>query len=243
MKTHAYLGALLVLSLAVCSAAWADFTVTYSSNVISDTVTNWGDDLSTGLPDGSEALAVQKWDPTAFPGMQLTQVSITYTGDVFGNMQFENIDPSNGALLVNAKLSAVQTLYDINGDPIITQTPSVTKGPAVLGKYTGDSPYQYQPPDGVSYNSVTNTLSTVWYNGTSPYLVMFTGSGNIILPTDAQGHDVSDTSGGNIVTNWANLAGASLVVQYSYTPSVPEPAGFWLGALCLLGLGLWRRKR
>jgi hypothetical protein len=211
---------------------WAD-SVTYSSNVITNATTNW-----------TNTLTVPKWDPVgAYAGDTLTQVVVSYTGDVFGNMQFENIDPGHTALLVSSKLSAVENLYDVNSVPIITQTPSVTKGPASLSTYTGDFPYQYQPPDGVSYNSVTNTLTTVWYNGTSSYLAMFTGTGNINLQTDATGHDTSTTSGGDVVSKWLNQAGVSMTVEYDYSSMVPEPCTLPLMALGLASIGMLRKRR
>ena len=73
-------------------------------------------------------------------------------------------------------------------------------------------------------------------------LSLFTGSGNVSLPVQAQAASQINGSG-NVTTLIAANASATVSAVYTYT-TIPEPAGFVALATGLIGLGgvLLRRR-
>src|SRR5579871_170702 len=117
MKT---ISALLAGAVALVATAASAATVSYTSNTISDTRTNY-----------STSLNLQQFDPSLGT---LTGISVTLYGDVTGNAQAQSLDSS--ATTVTLNLEATLTLDRPNNTTIVVTTPVVSEV-ANLGAYTG----------------------------------------------------------------------------------------------------------
>jgi len=73
-------------------------------------------------------------------------------------------------------------------------------------------------------------------------LAAWEGAGTVPLTGTFGGY--GEASGGvDMSAQTSGTAGEYFTVQYDYSTSVPEPGTLGLGAMCLLGLGFWRRRK
>jgi hypothetical protein len=97
----------------------------------------------------------------------------------------------------------------------------------------------------------TNTSTYTWSGNSTPTpitsdistnLLQWEGTGTNNVLGDLGGSTTA--SGGPDATYTSSaIAGADFTIQYEYGISSPEPSTFGLGAMCLLGLGIWKRRR
>ena len=213
------LASLLLLTVAAVSAD----TVSYTSNTIPDTLCDWG----------PLYLTVPKYNS---PHAVLTSVAITFHGNVAGTIKYENKGATPDT--ITGHLQAVENLYDINNVLLITVTPEDTRSDT-LPAYDGVT--DFGGASGRTYTGVSDTASGGWSSSTALYLAMFTGAGNLSLPTFALASSYAE-GGGNLSSRFITDAGAWMSVEYTYDV-IPEPGTIALVSLGLAGIGVWRRRR
>ncbi len=216
---------LLTLTIVVCLVATgvAADTVQYTSNLIPNTLCDWG----------PLNLTVSKFDASG--GATLNSVTLNFYGSVAGTIKYEN---KGSAGTITGHLQANESLYDTSNVLLLSTTPSAIRSDA-LPAYDGVT--DFAGPSGRTYTGVTGSATGNWTSATPLYLAMFTGPGSISLPTYASASSYV-TGGGNVSYRFTTLAGAYMTVTYDYD-AIPEPGTLILVSLGLAGVGYWRRRR
>lgn len=194
--------------------------VTYSDSIPLQT-TNWN--LSVSIP---------KWDPALFPGQVLDQIIFSLSGAVEGSVKFESLDAAPATVTTELKAQITLQRPDLSTLvvilPLANNVDNVTAYDTVLDF------------GGTSGRTYAGLIATDAETATSPPpasdLVLFTGSGNIILPVKAEGQS-NGTGAGNLVLQFNTQARANVDVTYIYSP---EPAS--LGLLLLGAAAVCRRR-
>lgn len=202
--------ALLLLASSVSAA-----TITYGPVSFGPATTNW-----------SSSLALPKWDPTLFPGQVLTGISFELEGEVSGDAKFESLDGAPATVTMN--LQATVTLTDPSLNVLAVAIPVAN---TVDNVTAFDGTIDFGGTSGKSYLGLFASDSDT---GSSVDYPTFTGPGNILLPISGAGNS-NGSGAGNLVLQFATSAAASASVTYTYQP-VPEPAGFVILGMALLGL-------
>jgi MYXO-CTERM domain-containing protein len=237
---------ILLVALVSTVTACADLTVTYTTGSTPNTVA-LGDTLTNWTQAADNYLVVPEWNPASFAGDYLAGVSITLSGDidtdgsVFNAVNNSTTTP--GTLLYNSGISGYLDLYGPSDEYLTTINGSAQIGTNPSQNVTLNA----SPGPGNTYSSsLSSTATPVVWTAAPGQLSEFTGNGTLNLPTDATGSSVISASGGNITGSAPVYEGASATITYTYDtqgPSVPEPGSLGLGAMCLLGLGFWRRRK
>ena len=170
--------------------------ITHTDSIAIDS-TNWTDGMD-----------IPKFDPSLGT---LNSVTFTLTGDVVGSAAYESWDAEPATITLN--LGAVIRLKRPDNSIIWISVPtvSVTEGAAAFDLTT-----DFDGDSGSTFNNLTATDTTSVTSSTPADKALFTGAGNIVLPTMASG--ASNGSGaGNLVQKFQTKAGASLIVEYDYT--------------------------
>lgn len=201
------------VALAATATAANATTVTYTSNVVPLTSTNF-----SGV-----ALNLQQFNPTW--GV-LTGISVHLHGDILGSASAENL---GGPATVTLNLSATLTLTRPDNSTIVVTTPVVNK---IASLSAFDGMVDYGGTSGVAYlNQSAHADNTVALSAGD--FALFTGFGNVSGLLNGSGASAA-TGAGNLATLFLTQAGGFADVTYTFSPTMtPEPA-----AIALLGLGM-----
>ena len=217
--------ALAGLAVSLSSVANAATDGPYTGSV-PDTLTTWG------VPLGSVTQSIKKFDPALGT---LTSVSFTLNGDATSTVTTTAVTTTTYYYSAGATIRLTRP----DGSLLVQTIPTLTKGDAFnpLTQNAGTS--------SSSTGSATATNSASFSSASD--LALFTGLGNIALPTQAAGFVTVSLIGGNATAGQSTIAGANVSVLYTYTPgttAVPEPGSVaMLIAGGITGAGILIRRR
>lgn len=186
--------------------------------------------IATSPTDWTSSITIPKFDPVK--GV-LQSIQFDIVGNVEGSAGFENFGPS--AATVNIDLQAILRLKRPDNSNIWVTVVS-DGGAASVDSFDGN--VDFDGASGITFNSLSGTLTESTTTASASDLALFTGTGNIVLPVTAIG-SVAYAGVSNIALFASSSAGAAIDVTYNY---IPEPASMMLLGMGGLGL-LARRKR
>lgn len=173
-------------------------------------------------------------------GFELTKVSFSIDGDVFGSASVESLDASPS--VINIELSVTLTLFDPFNSPLVVSIPLFAQS---FNAGAFDGTIDFAGASGASFTGLNaSQLVTEEYTD-APTLIDFTGPGTIMLDFVAQGSS-SGSGAGNLVSQFATEASGTVDIVYEYhstSVSVSEPSVIALFGLGLIALGGMRRNR
>lgn len=214
--------AALLASTGLASAASISF-----SDSISLTMTNWADSVSIGQFDS--ALGT------------LNSATVKLDGSVQGDAKGESLDaaPATVSLKLQAEINANHATLG----NVVTILPVVD---SVSNLATFDGTIDFGGTSGVEFPGVTASDQDTNVFTAATDLIPFIGTGLIMFDVDAAGQSVG-TGAGNLITQFATNAQATVTVLYDYDPAVtppppviPLPAG---APLLLAGIGAFAVAR
>ena len=217
-----------------------------SAALIEDTVT-------TTLLDTpySQDLFIPLFNPTLG---QLTSVRLTVTSQFAGGWEYENTSPTKSSAAFTASFGMAQSL-DVTNVTFGSQdysfaTTAATNNITIPAKPKFDGTLDGAGTSGGTISGINTSQTQVIVFNTAPTLAPFIGLGQADFQVVSDETD-SVSAHGKPSTVWLGTysqAGATIDVQYTYTPAVaavPEPGLAELFSLGLLGLAftLWRRRK
>lgn len=195
-----FLGAILA-SQAAAGTATVQF-----SDAIALTTTNWNSSVS-----------IPKFDPTLGT---LISITLTLDGRIEGQAAVESSD--NSPITIETQFKANITLARPDASVLAVVIPQVNNT-ANLQPFDGT--LDFAGPSGQTY---PNLQQSAQQSVTSPPpasdLALFTGAGNILLPVSAAGTSQAIGSG-NVTTQFATKAAATVTVVYLYNPPIVDCNG------------------
>mgnify|MGYP000576388004 CR=1 FL=1 len=209
----------LIASFLIAGAAQAQQVISYFAQIPQAT-TNWTQTLQ--LPSFDSGLGT------------LTQVKLSYTGDVWQSLFAENTSLAN-ASTYNLTTTATLTLGKQGGPTLFAPTPiAFNRAGPVLG-YDGN--LDFGGTSGVTFNQQT-TVNGTYFDGDLP---SYLGLGPINFVASASGLSTL-ISGGNFVKGALTSAATGLSVEYTFT-AIPEPSAYAaiFGAAALAFVTIRRR--
>jgi hypothetical protein len=193
-----------LLVLGLFGVAQAD-TIVYTASIPLAT-TNW-----------SQSMSIPKFD---HPCM-LDSVCFELMGYVEGAAKFESLDAAPATVTMN--LQATITLNRPNNTPLVTVIPLVQ---TVDNVTAFDGVIDFGGTSGRTYEGLSGDATESACVSSPEDLDLFTGDGNILLPTTAIGTS-SGSGAGNLILQFNTSASAGVQVTYFYTCPVGTEQSNW----------------
>lgn len=195
-----------------------------------DTI-SFSDFVSLAQTNWTSSVTVPQFNPSLGT---LDSIEFTLDGHVEGSAGFENKDAEPATITMD--LQAMLRLRRPDNSVLVLTIPVVSTIDSVTA---WDGTDDYAGTSGKTYTNLSANSSDSAITTSPADIALFTGTGNITLPTTANGASTG-SGAGNLLLQFSTFASAGGTVTYNYT--VPEPA-----AMGLLGLGgmlaLARRRR
>lgn len=209
----------------IASASAANAAIITQSETIVQQPTNFGTSLVFDLFDLG-------------PGFELTKVSFTIDGDVFGSASVESLDGSTST--IDIQLSVTLTLFDLSNSPLVISIPLFSQQFAASAY---DGTVDFGGTSGATFAGLNASQSITEVYTDAATLSDFTGTGTISLDFTAQGSS-NGSGAGNLITQFQTSASGIVDVVYEYQPTaVSEPSLVALFGLGLIALGGVRRSK
>ena len=160
-----------------------------------------------------------------------------------GDLTPETLSGQQFASLNLTTNSGADALATVGGSSINKYFLSVPAGATVY--YTsnaGDNSTPPTLPPNAGANIWTGNSGALASENYSADLAPWEGSGTNPVRVDMAG-GVNTGGGANTSSQSYGYGAFHFTIQYDYDTSVPEPSTLGLGAMCLLGLGFWRRRK
>lgn len=172
------------------------------------------------------------------PGFELTKVSFTIDGDVFGSASVESRDSEPST--IDIELSVTLTLFDPSNSALVISIPLFSQS---FNATAFDGTQDFGGTSGATFTGLNASQSVTETYMDAATLAQFTGPGTISLGLTAVG--TSNGSGaGNLISQFSTDAAADIEVVYEYGPTeVSEPSVIALFGLGLIALGGMRRSK
>ncbi len=171
----------------------------------------------------------------------LVSIKLTLDGTLIATQKAENLDSQPATLQVTT--DATLRLKRPSLSDLVVTVPEVNNSANLLA-YDGVT--DSAGTSGVTFSPTTSTASNNNTFTSGGDLALFTGAGTISLPLTATG--ISFGQGpSNLQVSATAVAGASVLLEYTYTPfvsEVPEASTYGsIGAVALVGFLGYRRSR
>ncbi|WP_334050115.1 PEP-CTERM sorting domain-containing protein [Alteromonas gracilis] len=193
----------------------------------SDSVTRQDTDISTSLVFDMFNLGT---------GFELTKVTFSIDGDVFGRARVESEDAAPS--VIDIELKVTLTLFDPSNNDLVISIPLFTQS---FNATAFDGSTDFGGTSGISFNDLNVSKFESESYTDAATLNAFTGPGTISL--DFTGIAETSASGaGNITASFSTQASGDVEVIYEYRAvEVSEPSMVALFGLGLIALGCSRR--
>jgi hypothetical protein len=198
------------LGAALAAPSWAGTATVQFFSMILLTIMNWNNTVS-----------LQKFDPALGT---LISVTLTLDGRIEGSAAVESNDSS--PITITTQFKADITLARPDNSVLAVVIPQVNN---VANLASSDGVLDFRGPSGMTF---ANLMQSAQQSVTSPPppsdLVLFSGPagnpGSIVLPVTAMGTSQAIGSG-NVTTQFATKAGATVTVVYLYNPPIVDCNG------------------
>ena len=151
----------------------------------------------------------------------LESVCFELNGHVEGLAKFESLDAAPATVGMN--LQATITLQRPDNTPLVTVIPLAQTSDAVTAF---DGTIDFLGTSGRTYDDLSGDANESGCTVDPADLLLFTGTGNILLPVEALG--TSNGSGaGNLILQFNTSASVEVIVKYTYDCSVPTQPSTW----------------
>ncbi|BFT30726.1 hypothetical protein D210916BOD24_19020 [Alteromonas sp. D210916BOD_24] len=172
------------------------------------------------------------------PEFDLTKISFSIDGDVFGTANVESLDAT--ASTINISLAVTLTLFDLTNSPLVISIPLFAQQ---FNATAFDGVIDFGGTSGATFANLNASQGVTEEYTDAATLSAFTGPGTITLGFTAAGSS-SANGAGNIVTQFATQASGDVSIVYEYqSAEVAEPSLIALFGLGLIAVGGIRRSK